>query len=402
MQLYMFYFDNNSTTIPAKCVLDAMHKWESCYNPSSGFSDANKVKKMIDNSIDFIQDHNNAHDHSIIFTSGGSESNCTAIRTITDSFRAHTNQFPHVITSAIEHHSILECLHNLEELKMVEVSYILPDKYGQIDPKDVVAEIKETTCLVSIMYANNELGTINDIEEINRQVKENGILFRIPFHTDAVQIYGKKKIDMKNIDCLSASFHKLYGPKGSGLLIMRNDIIDGFKIKSLISGSQQNSLRGGTENPPAIAGAIKSIQYTFKNREEKNKKLELLREYFITSLDEIIPVIKFDDVKEKLQYNKKFATILGINQVPSTVMLCICDPQLQFCNVKFKKKLEKKKIIVSIASACLTDQENASHVLQAIGAEKYIKKGCLRISFSDNTMKKDINYLLKILDQFLN
>lgn len=370
----VIYLDNNGTTKLCKESVKAMNEWlESRSNPSTSSILGIKSKEMIDNARNYIKNHCGDKDCKVIFTSGASESNCLIIRSIVDK----CNKIPVIITSAIEHKSILSLCESLQKEKRIKLVVVKPDKYGHISPTDVEKAIKENKCvkLVSIMAANNEIGTINNIKEIGRISHKHGI----PFHTDAVQIFGKYHMNMKknNIDALSMSFHKLQGPMGIGMLVIGKDI----DLKSQISGTQQYSMRGGTENVPAIAGAVASIKKTFTNRDRKNNKLMKLREHLIKQLSE-------NDIKFILLGSPN-------NPLPNTV--CISLQYDNFCNVKLKNYLNKKGIIVSIGSACNTKSKKASHVLNAIKASKKIKRGVMRISMGDDSKKSDLDTFVKEL-----
>lgn len=372
----IIYLDNNGTTKLCKESIKAMNNWlDSCSNPSTGSILGIKAKQMIDNARKYIKKHCGDNDCKVIFTSGASESNCFIIRSIIDKYKG--KKVPTIITSAIEHKSILSLCKDLQDEKRIKLVIVNPDKYGHINPIDVEKKIKENKCikLVSIMAANNEIGTINSIKKIGLIAHK----YKIPFHTDAVQIFGKYLMNMKknNIDALSMSFHKLQGPMGIGMLVVGDNI----ELKSQISGSQQYNLRGGTENVPAIAGAVASIKKTFNNRDRKNKKLLRMRNYLI----------------KELQKNKIKFVLLGskTNPLPNTV--CISLQYENFCNVKLKKYLNKKGVIVSIGSACNTKSKKASHVLTAIKASKKIKRGVLRISMGDSNTKSDLDVFIKEL-----
>ena len=416
------YFDNNGTTLICSKAEKIMMKWLKCYNPSSDFTLANGAKKLLKYAEEYIEDHcHTANKYTIIFTSGATESNCSIIRMIADAYYSNFFEKPHIVTSLMEHKSIISCLQSLEKMGIVEVTYVIPTIHGVITPTSIKEAIKDNTCLVTIMYANNELGTINDIPAIAKitHTTSNG-KFKIPFHTDAVQLFGKHRIKLlgenKNgdmdIDVLSMSFHKLYGPKGIGLLIIKKDLIaqDGFGLNALITGSQQYGLRGGTENIPAIAGGIEALKHTFKNRKEKNKHLLKLKKLM---LDLLSKKYKFSDYRDYIDYpndkdrDKIELVLLGPPNyekkvLPNTILLSIVKNKgKNFCNVKFKKKLNKNGIAISIGSACLTDDKKSSHVLDSINAPDIIKRGVIRISFSDDNTESEVKRFVKVFNKLL-
>ncbi len=427
------YFDNNGTTLLCNQAEKVMIKWLKCYNASSDFSVASDARKLLKYAQDAIHKHcetGGPDKYVVLFTSGGTESNCTVIRMIIEAYHhniiplAQGEIIPHLVTSSIEHHSILSCLHDLEENKRVEVTYVKPTIHGVITPNSVKEAIKENTCLVTIMYANNEIGTVNHIPEIakitheasNRLKQVMGFKFTIPFHTDAVQLFGKHRIKMKgdgksnDIDALSMSFHKLYGPKGVGLLIIKKSLVDGFGINGIMSGSQQHGLRGGTENIAGIAGSIEALKHTFKNRTDKNKHLLKLKKLLIELLGK---KYKFADYADYVDQSKDKdrepieLVLLGppIHEkkvLPNTILLSIVKNKGKpFCNVKFKKKLNRAGVAVSIGSACLTGDKNSSHVIQSINAPDIIKQGVIRISLGDNNTETEIRKFVKIFNHIL-
>jgi len=294
---------------------------------------------------------------------------------------------------------------------MASITYIEPNAYGCINSELIKRAITPNTALITIMAANNELGCINDIKKIGDVARS----FKIPFHTDAVQIFGKYKINMakSKIDAMSMSFHKLYGPMGLGMLVISNDLINGYGIKSQISGTQQNELRGGTENVPAIAAAIASVKHTFTNREIKNKKMYTQKKLIIFELEKSIPLGKYRNYFSKQKPKRNEFIILGPecngnykkpNVLPNTLLLSFVKntefegkASKPFCNVDLKKCLNKKNIIISVGSACSTNSEKASHVLYSIKAPTVVKQGTVRVSLSDDTTDKEIKTFIKEL-----
>lgn len=407
----LLYFDNNSTTAICQSAKHLMESWIQKPSNASGSSSLSIAsQKMIQEFKDIICKTCKISEkkYEILITSGATESNCMILRMVVDACN-RLNKKPHIITSLLEHKSILECLKTLEEHdKKVDVTYISPNIYGVIDPQSVKESIQPNTVLISIMYANNELGTINPISSIAKIAHDANI----PFHTDAVQVFGKVAIiiDKIGIDALTMTFHKMYGPQGIGLLIVRKDFISGYNLQGIINGTQQNGLRGGTESNILIAGAIASMLDTFIDREKKNNHLKILKKTFLLCMFKICDQIHYSAIlaDEKLTGGKKDfgICILGHPEdtIPNTVLLSFIPQNAklpQFCNVKFKKLMEDKKIIVSIGSACNTISKKASHVLDAIGAPLVIKRGVLRISFSDNTTMSEIKSLVLGLQRCL-
>jgi len=373
------YLDNNGTTGLCKESKDATILWmDSRANPSTSSMISVKSKQLIHNTKQYILKHCKAPNYTVIFTSGASESNCLIIRSIVD-----TKKNPHIITSTVEHKSILDCCASLVDSGKATVTYIQPTPQGIILPEMIKKAITKSTVLISIMAANNEIGCINDIKTIGQLARK----YKIPFHTDAVQLFGKTKMILPdlNVDALSMSFHKLHGPMGLGMLIIKNALISEYKLKGQISGTQQLQMRGGTENVPAIAGVIPCMEHVFKHRVSKNKKLMAQKHLIVSALRKEWPSDK-ELVILGPAYNSRQA-------LPNTLMISIVKYDT-FCNGKLKKYLDSKKIIISIGSACSTDSKE-SHVLKAIRASPRIIRGSVRISLSDNTTNKEIHTFIK-------
>lgn len=410
----IIYLDNNGTTIICPEAANAYKKWLKCYNASSSSVVSKSAKEMMEVAKKYIMKHCgvDSKKYTAVFTSGATESNCFIIRSTVEAYRKIRKIKPHLIISSIEHHSIIECARSIEEAGYAEVSKVEPNMYGCILAEDVEKLIKPNTCLISIMYANNETGAINNIPKIGELAHK----YKLPLHTDAVQLFGKYPINLQksNVDALSASFHKLYGPKGVGLLIINNNLIEGYQLQGQICGSQQGGLRGGTENLPAIASSIECMKANFKNRKAKNAKLLKMRNYIIDEIDKS-GFIKIGDYasylgdpvldrktlqSEKVKQNE--IIILGppIDKpnfyLPNTLLIsAVKNIGKDFCNVKFKKELDLKGVVISIASACLTGSDKASHVLTAIGAPPIIKRGTLRISMGDFNNENEMKIFMK-------
>jgi cysteine desulfurase len=406
------YFDHNATTLICEPAKKAHTDWLGCYNASSDSKLAKPAKQLMEKVSDYILDHCNVSSatHTVIFTSGATESNCLIIRSTVKAYRKkllekNSTLIPHIITSETEHHSILECLKDLVLSGDIEVTYIKPTIFGNIVAVDVNKEIKSNTCLITIMFANNEIPIINTINEIGEYAHK----MNIPIHSDCVQVFGKYKIDMNknNIDALSASAHKFYGPKGIGILLLNNKLIEGYGLTGEINGSQQYGLRGGTENIPGIASMAAALKFAFTNRKKKNEKLLKLRNHLLEGLRKYFT---FGDYSNYLIESKKIEPLelvsLGPPEkkqafiLPNTVLLSIAKNKGKpFCNILLKQALDAKNCIVSIGSACLTKHDKASHVLTAIGAPPVIKRGVIRISFGDSNSIQEVDKFISILKE---
>jgi len=412
------YFDNNGTTLINDAAKKEYMKWISCYNVSTSSRLAKPAKKLLDNVTDYILGHCGVSTatHTAVFTSGGTESNCLIIRSCVKAYKKKlaergSDLLPHIILSALEHPSIIKCVKDLTESGDIDATHVNPTIYGNILPADVEKEIKPNTCLISIMYANNEIPVINNIREIGAIAHSR----RIPMHSDCVQIFGKYPINVKknNIDALSASAHKFYGPKGVGVLIISNTLIEGYGLTGEINGSQQNELRGGTENIAGIASMAVAMKTVFNKRKQKNTKLYNMR---LRLLEKLAKHFEFNDFSNYV-YNDSYAEdkpdleLVSIGPpaekeafiLPNTVLLAICKNKGRpFCNVDLKNYLDKKGFVVSIGSACSTSSSKASHVMDSVGASDVIKRGVIRISFGDHNTMREVDKFVAELTRGIN
>lgn len=371
------YFDNAATTRLDDEVLQEMLPYlkENYGNASSIYKLGRESRKAVEESRERISKVLNCKPNEIYFTAGGSESDNTAIKGIA---KANKKKGNHIITSKIEHPAVLETCKQLEK-EGFEITYISVDENGIVDLEELKKSIKPTTILITIMFANNEIGTIQPIEEIGKIAKESNIYF----HTDAVQAVGNAKIDVQklNIDSLSLSGHKIYGPKGIGALYVKT----GVKFEKFIDGGhQERNKRAGTENVAGIVGIGKSIELAYENLNEHNKKIKELRDYYVEQVKEKIPYIKINgDMEKRLPGN---------------------------CNISFKfiegegllLNLDLKGICASSGSACTSGSLDPSHVLLAIGLPHEIAHGSLRISIGKYNTKEEIDYLVENLVEIVN
>lgn len=372
----LIYLDNAATTKTAPEVLEAMLPYfTECYgNPSSVYSFASKNKDEITKQREVIAEALGAKGNEIYFTAGGSESDNWALKATAEAYKDKGN---HIITTKIEHHAILHTAEYLEK-NGFEVTYLDVDENGVVNLEELKAAIRPETILISIMFANNEIGTIEPIKEIGEIAKEHGILF----HTDAVQAFGQIPINVDecNIDMLSASGHKLNGPKGIGFLYIRK----GVKIRSFVhGGAQERKRRAGTENVPGIIGigaATKRAVTTMKERTEKEKEL---RDYMIERIENEIPYSKLNGHRtDRLPNNVNFS----FRFVEGESLLIMLD---------------MKGICGSSGSACTSGSLDPSHVLLAIGLPHEIAHGSLRLTLSDETTKEDIDYVVDSLKEIV-
>lgn len=368
----IIYLDNNATTKTDEEVVKAMMPYllDNYGNPSSIYKIGRENKRKVEDSREKIAKILNCEPNEIYFTSGGSESDNTAIRGIAYSYK---NKGNHIITSKIEHPAVLETCKQLEK-EGFEVSYIGTDENGILDLEELKKEIKPVTTLITIMFANNEIGTLQPIKEIGEIAKKNNIIF----HTDAVQAVGSVLIDVKqlNIDSLSLSAHKFYGPKGIGVLYVRK----GIKFEKFVNGGhQERNKRAGTENVAGIVGLAKAIELAYQDLEEHNKKIKELRDYYVEQVKEKIPYIKINgDMEKRLPGN-------------SNISFRFIEGEGLLLN------LDLKGICASSGSACTSGSLDPSHVLLAIGLPHEIAHGSLRISIGKYNTKEEIDYLVENL-----
>ncbi len=371
------YFDNSATTRVDDEVLKAMLPYfsESYGNASTIYKLGRENRKAIEEAREKVAKILNCDASEIYFTSGGSESDNTAIKGIAYANRKKGN---HIITSKIEHPAVLDTCKKLEK-EGFEVSYIGVDENGILDIEELKREIRPTTTLISIMFVNNEIGTIQPIEEIGKIAKENNIYF----HTDAVQAVGTLRIDVKalNIDALSLSAHKFYGPKGIGALYIRR----GIPFDNLINGGhQERSKRAGTENVAGIVGLGKAIEIAYNDLDEHCKKIKELRDYYVEQVEKRIPYIKINGDRER--------------RVPgnSNISFRFIEGEGLLLN------LDLKGICASSGSACTSGSLDPSHVLLAIGLPHEIAHGSLRISMGKYNTKEEVDYLIDSLVEIVS
>lgn len=370
------YFDHAATTPVKPEVLEAMTPYFSAKfgNPSSVYSIGRESKKAVEDARGKVAQAIGAMEKEIFFTGSGTEADNWAIKGVA---YANKNKGNHIITTAIEHHAVLHTCQYLES-DGFEVTYLPVDKDGLVKPEQVLEAIKPNTVLISIMFANNEIGTIQPIPEIGEIAKEKGVLF----HTDAVQAIGNIPVDVNkmNIDLLSLSAHKFYGPKGVGALYVRK----GTKITSFIhGGAQERGRRASTENVPGIVGLGKAIEIATNNIDEYNKKLIDLRDRTIKEVMEKIPFVRLNGHKQKRlpgNVNFSFEFIEG-----ESLLLM----------------LDMKGIAASSGSACTSGSLDPSHVLLSIGLPHEIAHGSLRLTFGEENTHEDIDYLMEVLPQIV-
>lgn len=361
------YLDNAATTSLKSEVLEEMMPIlkENYGNPSSIYSIGRNARKEVEKSRQTVAEILGANPNEIFFTSGGTESDNWAIRGV--AFAQLKKGKNHIITSKIEHHAVLHTVKELEK-EGFEATYLDVDKNGFVNPEDVKAAITEKTALVTVMYANNEIGTIQKISEIGKVCHEKGVIF----HTDAVQAVGHLEINVKeqNIDLLSLSGHKFHGPKGVGALYVKK----GVRILNLMQGgAQESNKRPGTENVAGIVGLAKALEISMQNRQEKNNDLEKKRDFLITELLKIKRSRLNGDRTERLPGNVN----ISFEGIEGESLLLLLDAA---------------GICASSGSACTSGSLDPSHVLLAIGLVHEVAHGSLRLSLDESTTMEELEY----------
>ena len=369
------YMDHAATTFTKPEVFEAMLPFlkDRFGNPSSLYSIGGEGKEAVEAAREQLAKALGANLEEVYFTSGGTESDNWAIK---GTAFARQKKGKHIITTPIEHHAVLYPCKYLET-QGFEVTYLPVDKHGLIDPAEVEAAIRKDTILISVMYANNEIGTIEPIPEIGEVAREH----EIPFHTDAVQVIGKIPLEMKkkdsDVDMLSLSSHKFYGPKGVGALYIR----EGTEIDNYMhGGGQEQKRRAGTENVAGIVGLGKAIELAAENLENHNEKMKKMRDSLLAGVLEI-PSCRLNGHPEKrLADNLNFS----FEYIEGESLLLMLD-QMGIC--------------CSTGSACSSGSLESSHVLRAIGLPPEIAQGSLRLTLGDENSEEDIDYVLEVLPE---
>lgn len=371
------YFDHAATTPVREEVIKEMLPYFGVEygNASVMYSLGRNAKKAMSNARRRVAEAINCKTDEIYFTSCGSESDNLAIKGFA---YANKDKGNHIITSKIEHHAVLDTCKTLER-QGFKVTYLDVDEKGIVDLNQLINSISKDTILITIMFANNEIGTIQPIREIGKIAKQNNIVF----HTDAVQAIGNVKIDVRdlNIDMLSLSGHKFYAPKGVGALYIK----DGINFEKLQDGGEQEkNKRAGTENVAEIVGLGKAIELIYSEFDDYNKSLRELRDYYISEVKNNIDGIKINgDLENRLAGNAN----ISFENVDGSELLF---------------KLDEQGICASAGSACSTQNPMPSHVLTAIGLEQELANSTLRVSIGKDNTKEDVDYLVSALKNIVN
>jgi len=435
------YLDNNGSTLMPQGVIDTVTHWMNQGNPSAEHASARKARKMMDRFRQRLASQGNfalsgPDAFDLVFTSGGSEGNCHVVTSAARAYSARTRELPHIITSAAEHKSLLACCRQLVRDNLAHLTVLpvrtaeggQPALVGTVDPEVLRAAIRPNTCLVTIMAANNETGAINDLRALAAVAHDSGV----PFHSDAVQLFGKSALDpgALGLDAYTASFHKLHGPPGVGLLAIRRSFVAGYTLGPLVCGTQNSGLRGGTENLPGIAGAFAAYKLSVDSRGAKNQKMRQIRDGIQAALARRFPTVHISDYCEArprvpdgdpstpdssrvpgpptTRKGAALARKLDNAEMSDRPVLVWIGPSDRsrilpntlffstlragaggFCNRKARAALEGEGVIVGTGSACNSTSGGASHVLEALDVPPELWQGVLRVSLSDDTTPDD-------------
>lgn len=391
----MIYLDNAATTKMQEEVLEAMLPYltEDYGNPSSVYVLASKAANAVARARAQVADLIRAKEHEIFFTSGGTEADNWALQGAlllgrTSMRMADGRNKKHIISSRIEHHAILRCLERLEEEGLAEVTLLPVDEEGFVDPSDLASVLRPETVLVSVMAANNEIGTIEPIAELVALTHKAGALF----HTDAVQAFGQIPLDVRElgVDLMSASAHKIYGPKGAGMLYIQESI----PFRSMIQGGpQEKNRRAGTENVPGIVGFGAACAYAGRTMEDRMTRERQLRDLLIKRIREIFPAAKLNGPQSEGTRDLR---------LPGNVNICFPGKSAELLLIM----LDAEGIMASAGSACASGSLDPSHVLAATGLSADDNRASLRFSLGEETSRREIektaDALGRILDELRN
>lgn len=439
------YMDNNATTIMSPKVVNVVTRWMNLGNPSAEHESALEAQKLMQRFRRLLAVQGGFElegplGYKILFTSGGSEGNCHVATAAARAYSARTGKLPHIIVSAVEHQSLLACCRQLARDRMIQQTVLSvrvcataraqgcapAGEIGTVDPEALRKEIRPNTCLISVIAANGETGAINDLRALGAIAHAA----HIPFHSDTVQLFSKSALRPSglNLDAFSGSFHKMHGPPGVGFLALRNDFIEGYGLGALVCGTQNEGMRGGTENIPGIAGAFAAYKRATKGRSAKNRQMSSLRDEIQAALARRFLTVHLDDycearprisdgnpatprsarvaaapktepgvllaqrLNDAASADRPVLVWIGPRDpakiLPNTLFFAV-HRSGGFCNKKARAELEKAGIIVGIGPACSNAAGGSSHVLEALDVPPELWQGVLRVSLSIDTTAKD-------------
>jgi len=438
------YFDANSTAIAPEAVVETVARWMNRGNPSAAYASAREARDMMELFRRRLAEEGafelsgpggaagsgDGGAYRLLFTSGASESNCHVVTAAVRAYAARTGRAPHVILTAVEHWSLLACVRRLVRDGLTTATYLEPETegeaFGSVGRRALEEALRANpdTCLVTVMAANNETGVVNDLKSLAAAARARGV----PFHTDAVQVYGRASLrpGALGLDAFSASFHKMGGPPGVGLLAISESFHEGYRLPPHICGTQNGGLRGGTENVPGIAGAFVAFRRAMERRPEKNAECRRLRDRVWAGLKRHFRCVFYREFAAARAAEQAEARPQGAESLregagraegralaqelaaarragnpvvvwlaplelerllPNTMLLAVSRPD--FCNVRARAALEKRGVIVSVGSACNTSSPEASHVIDALKVPAELRPGVLRVSLPDGATESE-------------
>lgn len=396
------YFDCNATTFMPALAKDALMRWTDSGNPSSNNMVSAPAVTMLDQFRSYLIDLCRIDHESwdVIFTSCASEANCTIISSTIQTWVATRGnaRIPHIVCSSIEHSSILTHISYLVTNWLAAVTFVEPTSSGHITPASIKSCIRENTCLIICMHANNETGAINDVASIGAIAHHHNI----PFHCDVVQSFGKCPTNLPLIKATSIAIspHKFGGPTGVGILIAKRQQP---AIVPLIWGSQNGGLRGGTENVPGLGASFYALRLAMHDRARKNERMCKLKNRLVWRLSQLRPIISYPNYVANSEQVTNAIVLLSMpnaHYLCNTLLISVVNKSAAqpVCNVELKKELQAMNVVVGIGSACNTKSKKASHVVQAMGADRWIKAGVMRLSLGDRTQKIEIDRFVQIFN----
>jgi cysteine desulfurase len=422
-------FDANATTAMSREAIAAMVRWCNRGNASAEYASAREARRMLDAFRREIADEcgfdlEGPDAYAVIFTSGASESNAAIVTGAVRAYAAKTNRLPHVVTSAAEHRSLLLCCRRLAAERLCQLTELPVGQagpgLGAVAPADLAAALRPNTCLVSVMAANNETGVLNDVRALAAAAHRAGV----PFHTDAAQLFGKAAVRPRALgaDAFSASFHKLHGPPGVGLLVVRRAFLEGYGLPPLVAGTQNGGQRGGTENVPGLAAAFIAFRETMADRAAKTARVRRHRDALKAAVAARLPCFPLDahpaadpvsldggitpppprrhegtaEGRRALAASDAQGTPVVFwlappderRVLPNTLLLAVRRPG--FCNRAARAALERRGVIVSLGAACSAADPAPSGTVAAMGVHEALRGGVLRVSLCDSTTAEEV------------
>lgn len=425
-------FDANATTQVSKEAIAAMGYWVNMGNPSAVNPGAAKCRELLDEYRDYAASAmrivpaaktRSPRAYQMVINAGASEGNSTIIRSAVEAYRYRRRQKPHLVVGAAEHKCVTLCVEHLVAIGQADVTWLAADEQGRYSPADARQACRSNTALLVVMAANNETGAINDVAAFGLVAAER----QVPFHCDAAQAFGKIPfLPLEwGVSSFAVSAHKCHGPKGVGILGVRRDFVEGYELAPIVHGTQNDGLRGGTENVAGCAAALAGLRETFSSLAKKSDRLRRYRQLILHELAAKAPVISFPAWRRERAAGttvkgRRFVVLTpGLSlpviahskgkpsiqwgeatnslALPNTLLIAVVDRGKKVCNIRMRQYLLDHGFAVSIGSACGTGDPKASHVIRAMGADDEIARGTLRITLPQAVRKEDCVALGRLL-----